>query len=93
MVNTPWHLPEGLEHLVLQLFASDSEFHIENLIFGTGIQYINLAYCLVSDVALTNLVQDVMTRAPDFKTIYISRGGDYSTELKPYFDQGHLTDC
>jgi len=92
-INTPWHLPEGLEHFALQLFDTDSEFHIGNLIFGTGIQYIDFVNCLVSDVELINLVQDVTTRVPDFKTIYISYDGDHSAELKPYFEKGYLTDC
>jgi hypothetical protein len=92
-INTLWHLPESLEHFALQLDLYSRNFHVGNLIFGTGIQCIDFVDCSVPDVELFNLVQDLTTRAPDFKTIYIDHGGDHSPELKPYFEKGYLTHC
>lgn len=92
-INTLWHLPESLEHFALQLDLYSRNFHVGNLIFGTGIQCIDFVDCSVFDVGLFNLVQDLTTRAPDFKTIYIDHGGDHSPELKPYFEKGYLTHC
>ena len=86
-INGPWHLPEGLEHFDLYFsFGNRGYVNIGNLIFGTGIQYINIVDCLVSDVDLINLLQDVTTRAPGFKTVYVSELRNHSTELEPYFE-------
>ena len=91
-INAPWHLPEGLEHFYLY-FRNYKHVNIGNLIFGTGIQYIYIksVTSLVSDVDLINLVQDITTRAPGFKTVYVPKFRHNSTELEPYFEKGYLT--